>query len=227
MFTTWLEVGVAGAIAQWSVSTLPLPATPHIEVHHFGNPKTIGALLKAPYVKLPPEDVALLDADLDKRQRYCELVAHSWVPSMRQLSEVFMTQVGAFRAGCQRHPGFCAAGAPLTCVRVQSHLTESIPVKRLDALMPNALGMSWAAALGTTAAVMSQTQTYFRQLESVVARWEATSDFSVLQPAVPFPAVLLTFLVVEMMKDAGQKEVCHSNNMHRCIHQLGKLVLAS
>ena len=95
MLNTWSEVGLAGAIAQWSVSMLPLSATPHIEVHHFGNPKTIGALLKAPYVKLPPEDLALLDADPDKRQRYCELVAHSWVPSMRQLSEVFMRQVGA------------------------------------------------------------------------------------------------------------------------------------
>ena len=110
---------------------------------------------------------------------------------------------------------------------VQSHLTESIPVKRLDALMPNTLGMSWAAALGTTAAVQHQTQTYFRQLESVVARWEATSDFSVLQPAVPWPHMALAMLMVEMTKIAGQKEVCHSNNMHRCIHQLGKLVLAS
>ena len=84
--------------------------------------------------------------------------------------------------------------------------------------MPNALGMSWGAALGTTAAVMSHTQTYFRQLESVVARWEATSDFSVLQPAVPYPHMALTMLAVEAVKTAGQKEVCLSNNTHRCVH---------
>jgi hypothetical protein len=101
MFSTWGEVGLAGAIGQWSVAWLPLPATPHIEVYHFANPKTIGALLKAPYIKLLPEDVALLDADPDKRQRYCELVVHSWVPPLRRLSEVFMTQVGARRAGRQ------------------------------------------------------------------------------------------------------------------------------
>jgi hypothetical protein len=93
MFNTWGEVGLAGAVGQWSLAWLPQPAAPHVEVYHFGNPKTIGALLKAPYVKLPPEDLALLDADPDKRQRYCELVVHSWVPPLRQLCEVFLTQV--------------------------------------------------------------------------------------------------------------------------------------
>ena len=128
-----------------------------------------------------------------------------------------MRQVGAPFIGCQRHPGFCAAGAPLTRVGVQAHLRDSIPAVRLDALMPNALGMSWVAALGTTAAVMSHTQTYFRQLESVVARWEATSDFSVLQPVVPWPSMVLTMLGIEAAKTAGQKEVCLSNNTHRCV----------
>ena len=129
-----------------------------------------------------------------------------------------MTQVGAPLVGCQRHPGFRAAGAPLTRVGVQSHLTESISAARFDALMPNALGISWGAALGTTSAVMSQTQTYFRQLESVVARWEGASDFSVLQPAVPWPGMPLAMLAVEAAKTAGQKEVCLSNNTHRCVH---------
>jgi hypothetical protein len=102
MFHTWRELGLAGAIGQWSAAWLPLLAAPHIEVHHSANPKAIGALLKAPYVKLPPEDLALLDADPDKRQRYCELVAHSWVPPLRVLCEVCMTQVGAPLAGRRR-----------------------------------------------------------------------------------------------------------------------------
>jgi hypothetical protein len=113
---TRVEVGLAGAIGQWSAAWLPLPAAPHIEVLHFGNPKAIGALVKAPYAKLPPEDVALLDADPDKRQRYCELVARSWVPPLRVLCEVFMTQVGAPIAARRRHTFLadaCAgAGAP-------------------------------------------------------------------------------------------------------------------
>ena len=77
MLATWRELGLAGAIGQWSQAWLPLPAALHIEVLHHANPKSIGAALKAPYVKLPPEDVAVLDADPDKRQRYCELVVHS------------------------------------------------------------------------------------------------------------------------------------------------------
>jgi hypothetical protein len=44
--------------------------------------------------------------------------------------------------------------------------------------MPNTLGI-WGAALGNMAALMIQTHTYFRKLESVVARWEGASDFSV------------------------------------------------
>ena len=91
-----------------------------------------------------------------------------------------------------------------------------MPAERFDALMPNALGMSWAAALGTTTVVMWQTQTYFRQLESVVARWEGASDFSVLQPAVPWPHMALAMLAVEAIKAAGQKEVCLSNNPRCC-----------
>jgi hypothetical protein len=96
--------------------------------------------------------------------------------------------------------------------RAQMHLKESVPPERFDALMPNALGMSWGAALGSTSAVLLQTQTYFRQLESVVARWEGASDFSVLQPAVPYPHMVLSMLGVEGQKAAGQKEVCLSNN---------------
>jgi hypothetical protein len=100
--------------------------------------------------------------------------------------------------------------------RAQMHLRESLSATRLDALMPNVLGMSWVAALGGLGAVMAQTQTYFRQLESVVARWEGASDFSVLQPAVPYPWWPLVMLAVEAMKAAGQKEVRLSNNTHRC-----------
>ena len=97
------------------------------------------------------------------------------------------------------------------------HPRESVPATRFDALMSNAPGMSWGAALGTMTVVMTQTETYFRQLESVVARWEGASDFSVLQPAVPWPHMALGMLAIEVMKAAGQKEVCLSNNTCRCM----------
>ena len=96
--------------------------------------------------------------------------------------------------------------------RAQAHLRESVPAERFDALMPNAIGMAWGAALGGAGTVMHSMQTYFRQLESVVARWEGASDFSVLQPAVPYPLMILAMFGVEALKAAGQKEVCLSNN---------------
>jgi hypothetical protein len=108
--------------------------------------------------------------------------------------------------------------ALLTRAGVQVHLRDSLPATRFDALMPNALGVSWGAALGTTGVVMGQTQAYFRQLESVVARWEGTSDFSVLQPAVPWPHMALGMTFADLAKSIGQKEVCRSSTTHRCIH---------
>ena len=77
MFDTWREVGLAGAIAQWSLAWLPLPATPHIEVYHFGSPATIATELKSPYFKLAPEDIAVLENDPGTRQRYTELVVET------------------------------------------------------------------------------------------------------------------------------------------------------
>jgi hypothetical protein len=114
-------------------------------------------------------------------------------------------------------PAAEAAPSSLTRAWAQMHLGDSVPATRLDALMPNALGMSWGAALGDTPVVMHQTQTYFRQLESVVARWEGASDFSVLQPAAPYPQMALGMLAVEATKAAGQKEVRRSINTHRCV----------
>lgn len=97
------------------------------------------------------------------------------------------------------------------------HLRESVSTERFDALMPNALGMPWGAALGSLGAALgSALPTYFGQLESVVARWEGASDFSVLQPAAPYPHMALGMLAVETVKAAGQKEVCLSNNTRCC-----------
>ena len=106
----------------------------------------------------------------------------------------------------------------MTRAGAQSHLRDSVPAERFDKVMPNALGMSWGAALGTLSTVNHQTQTYFRQLESVVARWEGASDFSVLQPAVPYPNTPLNMINVEQAKAAGKKEVRLSTNVHRCVY---------
>jgi hypothetical protein len=40
-------------------------------------------------------------------------------------------------------------------------LRDSVAPERFDALMPNALGISWGSVLGTLSVIMHQTQTYF------------------------------------------------------------------
>ena len=114
MFATWGEIGLAGAVGQWSLAWLPQPAAPHVEVYHPANPQMIGALLKAPYVKLPPEDIAVLDADPDKRQRMvlragCPLLGSHVARAMRGLHGAG----GRPFAGCQRRtfPTDACAGA--------------------------------------------------------------------------------------------------------------------
>ena len=88
----------------------------------------------------------------------------------------------------------------------QMHLNESIRPERFDELMPNALGVPWGTALGSTSKILAHAQHYARQLESVVARWDA-SDFSVMQPVAPCPMMAWAMLWVEVSKVAGQKEL--------------------
>ena len=90
---TCKEVGLSGAIALWSMTWVPVRATPYAELCHFMNPSAQSALFNAPYFKLPSEDIAELEANPAKRQRYTELVTHTWLPTLRTLSEVFTTQV--------------------------------------------------------------------------------------------------------------------------------------
>ena len=87
------ELGLTAWIDHWQFAWLKVPAAPHIEVYHYGNPATIAAELKSPYFKLAPEDIAVLENDPGKRQRYTELVVETWLPPLRALVELFTTQV--------------------------------------------------------------------------------------------------------------------------------------
>jgi hypothetical protein len=86
------------------------------------------------------------------------------------------------------------------------HLNDNITLERLEALMPKALGVTWAAALGSPAIPLHQACTYARQLESVAARWQS-GDHSMLQPVAAYPWMALGMIVVEVKKEAGRKEL--------------------
>ena len=87
------ELGLAAQIDHWQLAWLKVSAAPHIEVYQFGNPATIAALLKSPYFKLAPEDIAVLESDASARQRYTELVVETWLPPLRVMVDLFTTQV--------------------------------------------------------------------------------------------------------------------------------------
>ena len=86
------------------------------------------------------------------------------------------------------------------------HLNDNITLERLEALMPKALGLTWAAALGSPSTPMWQACTYARQLESVAARWQS-GDHGMLQPVAAYPWMALAMIEVELKKEAGRKEL--------------------
>ena len=68
------ELQLTGYQRLYSLNYFSQPATPHIDLPSFyADPTTFAAAGRAPYAKLPLEDIALLDADPALRSRYCEL----------------------------------------------------------------------------------------------------------------------------------------------------------
>jgi hypothetical protein len=86
------------------------------------------------------------------------------------------------------------------------HLNDNITLERLEALMPKALGVTWAATLGSPPTTLYQACTYARQLESIAARWQS-GDHSMLQPVAAYPHMAVGMIVNELKKEAGRKEL--------------------
>ena len=99
-----LLLNLADALALWTYEWLPVPASPHIEVLYAAKPKTVRAFLAAPYFKLPPADIAALEADAAKCQRYQDLVTHTWLPPLQVILELLTRQVGHPLASCSLDP---------------------------------------------------------------------------------------------------------------------------
>ena len=202
--TMW-ELGLSAQIDHWQLAWLKVSAAPHIEVYQFGSPATIAAMLKSPYFKLAPEDIAVLEGDPAVRQRYTELVVETWLPPLRVMVDLFTTQVRLKSCALSWHAPLHSHAIRITRAR-QMHLNDGIGIERLEALMPKPFGITWAAALGSPNAPLYQACTYARQLESVAARWQS-GDHGMLQPVVAYPHMAVAMIVVEVKKEAGRKEL--------------------
>jgi hypothetical protein len=135
---------------------------------------------RAPFSKLPPEDIALLDADAALRSRYCELALTVLLPPLRRVSEILATKL---------------------------HLNESLAPARLDPLLPG-IGRDWTSFAGPLTSVYDMFRVYTAQFESLARRWEE-EHFDLLQPDSPGVHFILALLNVEQLKDVATKEVEH------------------
>ena len=90
---TAFELKLSTHCDTYSLQCASQPATPHVEILNLNHPARVAAGLRAPFFKLAPEDVALLDIDSARRQRYMELVTYSWMPPLRRMAELIATQV--------------------------------------------------------------------------------------------------------------------------------------
>ena len=90
---TALELKLPTHCSTYSLQCASQPATPHVEIFNLNHPARVVALLRAPFFKLAPEDIALLASDPALRQRYTELVTYSWMPPLRRMAELIATQV--------------------------------------------------------------------------------------------------------------------------------------
>jgi hypothetical protein len=90
---------------------------------------------------------------------------------------------------------------------MQMHLREDVQIDKLDKYMPNAFDMPWKSLIGSTSFVYAHAQTYVRQLESIVARWEGGGDLGLLQPVVPWPTGALVIMVATLKQIISKKEL--------------------
>ena len=77
LLNTMGELGLSAQIDHWQLAWLKVSAAPHIEVYQWGNTAMVAAILKSPYFKLAPEDIAVLEGNPALRQRYTELVVET------------------------------------------------------------------------------------------------------------------------------------------------------
>jgi hypothetical protein len=172
------ECKLVGYLRLYSSEYVPQPATPYIDLFVANNPAMFAAMGRAPFVQLPPEDLALLAADPALRSRYCELAITVLLPPLRRMNLLIATKM---------------------------HLNESLAPARLDALLPG-IGREWVSLVGTMTNLYTQLGDYTGQFESLVGRWEQ-ERFDLLQPDTPGPHLILMFLTTEQIKDVGGKEL--------------------
>ena len=109
------ELGLQFQIEYWQLAWLKVSAAPHIEVQHVGNPGTRLPLQLSSSHRTSnlPHKTSPSSRDPMVQQRYTELVAATWLPPLRDMVELFTTQVHS-RARVQAARRFLPSYVELT-----------------------------------------------------------------------------------------------------------------
>ena len=107
------ELQPVETLAQFSVEFFKVPAAPWMELPNATNKAGLYAASKVPFVNLPPADLADIDSDPAKRQRYTELVRASYLPPLRCMADIIHTQVlhppaSSWVPSCRLGTRFCS-----------------------------------------------------------------------------------------------------------------------
>ena len=89
-----MELELPGIFAQYGYKYIPFKDAPYAAIiNMYDNPAMISNWPRAPFFKLPPSDVALLESDPELRQRWIDFVMYSLLPPARKMVDVYSTQV--------------------------------------------------------------------------------------------------------------------------------------
>ena len=88
------DCGVEEYVATYAMQWISPPTQPYVAALNLGNPESMKRVAASPfYNTLPPADLARLAADPTKQARWTNLVLHTLLPPLRELSVIFASKV--------------------------------------------------------------------------------------------------------------------------------------
>jgi hypothetical protein len=147
-----------------------------------------------------------LAADPTKQARWTNLVLHTLLPPLRELSVIVASKVRhicPFHRPARTLEPFADLGRG---TGAQLHLKESVKADVLNAIFPG-LGHDWSElSFGTTTQLFYLTANYATQWEAIATCW-AEGDYTLLQPAEPCWVHQLIVIVNIMLQTVTAKEL--------------------
>jgi hypothetical protein len=201
------DCGVEEYVATYAMQWISPPTQPYVAVKNIGNPEAMRRINANPFINsLPPADLARLAADPTTQARWTNLVLHTLLPPLRELSGIVAAKV--------RH--ICPSHRPARTLEpfadlgrrtgAQLHLKESVKVDMLNAIFPG-LGHDWSELnFGTTTNLFYLTANYATQWEAIATCW-AEGDYMLLQPTEPSCLSQLMAVVSMMNQTVTAKEL--------------------